>query len=103
MSGSTPFRAELAHPTLDPKRRRALFRAWHRGMREMDILLGHFADARIAELNETELDDFEALMELPDRDVFMWLSGEAETPAAYDTSVFRKLKLFHSHDRPIDL
>jgi antitoxin CptB len=98
MSGSDP-----SHTALDPKRRRARFRSWHRGMREMDILLGKFADAQIAELNDAELDDFEALMELPDRDVFMWLSGEDETPPGYDTPVFRKLKQFHSHDRPINL
>jgi antitoxin CptB len=97
MSGSPPSRTAL-----DSKRRRALFRAWHRGMREMDLLLGQFADARIAELSEAELDDFEALMELPDQDVFIWLCGADNTPPAYDTPLLRKLKHFHSHDRPVD-
>lgn len=98
MSGSPAPAAPL-----DPKRRRARFRAWHRGMREMDLLLGKFADARIAELSDSDLADFEALMELPDRDVFMWLSGKDAVPQDYDTPVFRKLKLFHSHDRPVEL
>jgi antitoxin CptB len=86
---------------LDERRRRALFRSWHRGMREMDILYGKFADAEIARLSEGELDQFEQLMDLPDRDVLMFLTGEAETPTHYDTALFRKLKAFHTHDRPI--
>lgn len=86
---------------LDPRRRRALFRAWHRGMREMDILYGKFADAEIARLPDAELDDFERLMDLPDRDVLMFITGESETPTHYDTPVFRKLKAFHTHDGPI--
>lgn len=72
-------------------------------MREMDILLGQFTDARIAELSEAELDDLEALMELPDLNVFQWLSGEDVPPPNYDTPVFRKLKQFHSHDKPLNL
>jgi antitoxin CptB len=98
MSGSPPSLTDL-----DPRRRRARFRAWHRGMREMDLLLGPFADAKIATLREAELDDLEALMEAPDGDLFAWLTGATATPEAYDTALFRKLKLFHSHDRPIDL
>jgi antitoxin CptB len=86
---------------LDERRRRALFRSWHRGMREMDILYGKFADAQIALLTDGELDDFERLMDLPDRDVLMFITGEAETPVHYDTPVFRKLKTFHTHDGPI--
>ncbi|MEY3552665.1 MAG: hypothetical protein RL735_1013 [Pseudomonadota bacterium] len=86
---------------LDERRRRALFRSWHRGMREMDILYGKFADAQIALLTDGELDDFERLMDLPDRDVLMFITGEAATPTHYDTPVFRKLKTFHTHDGPI--
>ncbi len=88
---------------LDARRRRARFRAWHRGMREMDLLLGQFADAEIAELSDQELDDFEALMELPDYDVFIWLTGKEKPPAAYETPLWIKLKRFHRHDGPIDL
>jgi antitoxin CptB len=86
---------------LDERRRRTLFRAWHRGMREMDILYGKFADSEIARLSDPELDEFESLMELPDRDVLMFMTGEADTPANYDTALFRRLKDFHTHDGPI--
>ena len=96
MSGSTRSSADL-----DPRRRRVLFRCWHRGMREVDIIMGSFADAHIADLDETELDDLEALMELPDRDIFAWFVDERPVPANLDTALFRKMKIFHTHDRPI--
>jgi antitoxin CptB len=44
-----------------------------------------------------ELDDFEFLIEVPDRDLFKWITGEMETPANYDTAVYRRLKAFHQH------
>jgi antitoxin CptB len=81
---------------LDVRRRKALFRSWHRGTREMDLVLGRFADAAIADLNDGEMDDYELLMEAPDRDIFKWLTGESETPGNYDTPVFRKIRQFHS-------
>jgi antitoxin CptB len=93
----------LSSANLDPRRRRVLMRAWRRGMREMDYLLGGFADAHLPSLPESELADFEALMELPDRDVLMWLTGEAETPEAYRTPLFQRLKAFHTHARPINV
>lgn len=85
------------------RRRRAAFRSWHRGMREMDILMGKFADAQMATLSEAELADYEILLELPDRDIFGWLTGEMDIPSAYDTPVFRKLLAFHTHAGPINL
>jgi antitoxin CptB len=85
------------------RRRRAAFRSWHRGMREMDILMGKFADAQMAALSEAELTDYEILLELPDRDIFGWLTGEMDIPSAYDTPVFRKLLAFHTHAGPINL
>lgn len=86
---------------LDPRRRRIKFRAWHRGTREMDLLMGRFADAELAGLTHAELDDLERLMEAPDRDMFAWLSGETVPPAEYDTPMFRKVQAFHSHVRPL--
>ena len=62
---------------------------------------GRFADAEIGALSEEELTQFEALIEVPDRDLFRWLTGEDATPENYDTAVYRRLKAFHRHDAPI--
>ena len=90
-----------AREKLDPRRRKILFRAWHRGMREVDLLVGGFAEARLANLSEGDLDDLEALMEAPDRDIFKWLIGEAPLPLEFDTQVFSMIQKFHQHDGPM--
>ena len=84
---------------LDPRRRRALFRAWHRGTREMDLLLGRFADAHIASLGDHDLADFEALMEVPDDDLFAWIVGRAPVAANYATPLFDAIVAFHATRR----
>ena len=96
MSGTQRTSADL-----DPRRKRILFRAWHRGIREMDLIMGRFADAEIGSMPENELAELERLIEVPDRDLYLWITGEAETPSNYDTAVFRRLKSFHTHDAPI--
>jgi antitoxin CptB len=92
---------QASNLSLDARRRRILFRSWHRGTREMDLVLGRFADAEIAGLGSSELDDYERLLEAQDRDVFSWLTGEAKTPSSYDTPVLRRIRAFHSHAGPI--
>ena len=87
---------------LDPRRKRILFRAWHRGTREMDLLMGQYAEKAIDAMSNAELDLFEALIEVPDRDLFAWITGKEEAPANYDTPVFRALRAFHTHDKPIE-
>ncbi|MGO4405435.1 succinate dehydrogenase assembly factor 2 [Bosea sp. RAF48] len=96
MSGSTRSSADL-----DPRRRKILFRAWHRGMREMDLIMGRFADDAIAGFSEAELDEFERLIEVLDRDLLSWVTGEAPVPENYDTELYRRLRAFHHHDKPI--
>jgi antitoxin CptB len=86
---------------LDARRRRARVRAWRRGMREMDLVMGGFADAHLADLAEPELAEFERLLDASDRDVFSWISGELPLPAEHDGPVFRRLKGFHTHSGPI--
>jgi len=79
---------------LDERRRRLLYRAWHRGIREMDLIMGRFAEACIEQLSEDELDQFERLMQVPDRDLYTWINGEQPVPAEYDIALFRRLRGF---------
>ena len=90
MTGTT-----ISSDGLPPRRKRILFRAWHRGTREMDLLLGRFADSAIATMPEADLDVFEALMEVPDRDLFAWITGKESTPDNYDTALLRRVVAFH--------
>jgi antitoxin CptB len=83
----------------EARRRRLRYRAWHRGTREMDLVLGRFADAELPGLNERELAQFESLMELPDPDLFAWISGKEVAPAGIDTPLFRRLSEFHRAGR----
>jgi antitoxin CptB len=80
---------------LDERRRRLLFRSWHRGIREMDLVLGRFADAQIATLSDADLDEYERLLEVPDQQMFAWVSGAEAAPAGIDTALFRRLRDFH--------
>jgi antitoxin CptB len=80
---------------LDQRRRRLLFRAWHRGIREMDLVMGRFADVHITGFSDAELDAFEELLEIPDQQAFAWITGAEEIPTDFDTAMFRRLRDFH--------
>lgn len=68
-------------------------------MRETDLIMGRFADAAIADLSEAELAEFERLIDVPDRELLAWVTGEAAVPAAYDGALFRRLCEFHHRGR----
>lgn len=81
---------------LDVRRRKLLFRAWHRGLREVDLILGRFADRHIADLSDAELTEFENLMDVPDGELLAWLTGEAAVPELQDGPLFRQLRAFQA-------
>lgn len=83
------------------RRRRIRFRAWHRGTREMDLLMGGFADAELAVLSDAELDQFEHLLDLPDPQVFAWLAGMEDVPAEEETPLLKKVRAFRVHEAPL--
>lgn len=76
---------------LDARRRRMLFRANHRGMLEMDIVLGGFARREIASLAEAELDEFEEILEVHDNELVRWITREQPIPEARDTPLMRRI------------
>lgn len=63
-------------------------------MRELDLLLGHFADAHLVDLSEEELGQFEALLDCADQQIFAWYAGREELPGRFDTPLFARLKDF---------
>jgi antitoxin CptB len=74
-------------------------RAWRRGFREADLILGPFADRRLAELSGEELDAFERLLDAPDQDVFEWIVDRTPVPAEHDTAVMAEIKQFVAQGR----
>jgi antitoxin CptB len=80
---------------LDERRRKLLFRAWRRGVRETDLIVGRFADAFIEKFDDGELGDFERLIEVSNAELYAWVVGSEAVPADYETTVLRQLIAFH--------
>jgi antitoxin CptB len=87
MTGST-----RSSDGLDDRRKRLLFRCWHRGTREMDLILGRFADAEIATLSDGELTQLEHLIEVPDPDLYAALTGDRQLAPEYASTLYDRIK-----------
>ncbi len=94
MTGST-----RSSEWLSDRRKRLLFRCWHRGTREMDLILGRFADARIADLTDEELSELELLIELPDPDLYAALTGSIPPAAEHAGVLFEQIKSFRAGEQ----
>jgi antitoxin CptB len=84
---------------LDDRRKRLLFRCWHRGTREMDLILGRFADAEIAMLSEGELSELERLIEVPDPDLYAALTGDMPLAPEFAGPLFDRIKALRAVER----
>lgn len=73
-------------------RKRLIFRSWHRGTKEMDLLLGSFADKYVPGFDEGELQLYDDILQLSDPDLYNWITGQEQAPANVESSVFEKLK-----------
>ncbi|ETS14338.1 hypothetical protein Q649_00980 [Bartonella quintana JK 73] len=80
---------------LDIRRRRLIFRAWHRGIREIDLILGHYVDAHIGEMSNKMLSELEYIMSFDDHDLLTWITGEISPPSEVDGPLFRDIINYH--------
>jgi len=78
----------------DARLKKLRFRAWRRGFREADLILGPFADKHVSSFSAEELDWFEAMLEVPDHDLYGWIVGSAPTPVLFDTEIMNRIKQF---------
>jgi antitoxin CptB len=79
---------------MDDRHKQLLFRAWRRGFRELDLILGAFAEQRVAEMTDEDLRHFERLLEAPDQEVYAWVTGQATAPEAHRTPLLEQIRTF---------
>lgn len=79
------------------RRKKLLFRSWHRGTRELDLIFGAFADAAIETLDDGELDDYERLLNLPDTDLMDWMLSGTPVPGEIDSALLRRVLAFRQN------
>jgi antitoxin CptB len=97
--GSAADRLSNQHAQI--RRSRLLFRCWHRGTQESDLILGRFAEAHVADLNSAQLERFEVLLDCADPDLFDWIVGGSTPPKEYDHDVMCLLRAFCARrDKP---
>lgn len=79
---------------IEIRRKKAQFRAWHRGTREMDLLIGRFAEKFLPDCDEAGLIAFESLLLEQDPDVYDWANGRLDVPAHMDAHLIKSLQDF---------
>jgi antitoxin CptB len=82
------------HDPLDTTRKRLLWRASRRGIKEMDLLVGGFAARELPHMTATELRIFESLLEIPDQQLLSFVTEQEAVPASLDCKMLRALLAF---------
>ncbi len=83
---------------IELRRKRIIFRAWHRGMRELDLILGAFADQHVDGFDVEHVRQFEQILEIDDPVLYIWISGKSQPPEAENTPVMRMILNFKYKD-----
>ncbi|MEQ1611076.1 MAG: succinate dehydrogenase assembly factor 2 [Hyphomonadaceae bacterium] len=79
---------------IETRRRKLKFRADRRGFRELDLYMQQFTDKHLAAFDSDQLDQFEAVLDIPDQFVFDWIMGRGEPPQEVRSEVLDLLLSF---------
>ncbi len=80
--------------TLEQRRKRLIWQSWHRGMREMDLLLGNFAEANLHGFTAAQLDLYEALLRQSDPDLYNWMTNKLPPPGDLNHEIMGLMRAF---------
>ncbi|WP_297323202.1 succinate dehydrogenase assembly factor 2 [uncultured Bartonella sp.] len=83
--------SKVDNSKLNVRQRKLVFRAWHRGIREVDLVFGQYVDAHITEFDDKTMEELEYIMSFEDRDLLTWVTGEVSVPADVDTPLFHDI------------
>lgn len=84
----------MSSETHDIRLKRLKMRCWRRGTKEMDLILGPFADTQLSWLSSEILDVLEELLEENDQDLYLWYAGKQQGPGKYDKA-FSAIRQYH--------
>ena len=82
------------------RRKQIIYRANHRGIKEMDIIVGRYATEKAMTMDPADLDLFETILNQPDRDLFSWFTGEVAVPDSFYTPLFKDILDFTQSNIP---
>lgn len=71
------------------------YQSWHRGIRELDLILGQFSDKYLSTFSEKELDEYQAILENNDLDLWDWISGKVSIPVEHSNYILQKICKFY--------
>jgi antitoxin CptB len=80
--------------TLESRRKRLLWRATRRGIKEMDIIVGGFAEQSLGAMTAAEMDDFERVLDIPDQDLLSYATGQVDVPGALRSAMLSAVLAF---------
>jgi antitoxin CptB len=86
--------AQTTKETRENRIKRLIYRSIYTGTRETDLLIGNFAKRTLDSLNDALLDEYEALIDNSDPDLYMWISGRKPVPDAWNGEIMRRLQDF---------
>lgn len=84
---------------METRRRRLRFRSWHRGTKELDLLLGPFADAHLPDFDDEALGQYDALLAVPDPEIYAWIVQGAPVEPEHNNEVMQKIIAFNNRSR----
>lgn len=76
---------------IEKRKKRLIFRSWHRGTKEMDLIMGSFADKYVPDFSESELESYELILDHSDPELYDWISKKKKPPANMIDDVFALL------------
>ncbi len=94
-----PVSAKAANVLIEDRAnrlKRLKYRAWHRGTKEMDLMLGPYADAHLGGMSAEELDRFERVLDEADTDLLKWILGQEPMPDDADHALIADLLAFRT-------
>ncbi len=77
---------------LENRKRRLLFRAWHRGIKELDLIFGNFVEANIQDFTDTECEWFESIFEEQDQEILEWITKDENVPEKFKGPMMDRLQ-----------
>ncbi|MBY0462701.1 MAG: succinate dehydrogenase assembly factor 2 [Alphaproteobacteria bacterium] len=81
---------------LKNKIKKLSYQSWHRGTRELDLVLGEFSDKYLSTFSEKELDEYALILKENDLELWEWISGRIPVPCNSTTSILQKICKFYS-------